>query len=186
MSDMGQGFSGNEGIARMRSYLRPPTYLCYGGTKGIRMKRLFSSLGLSALLLIGTTGMASALDTSVAPGLFIQKSGNTTAGLVVTQHLRSKALHVKGFRTQASLAVPFATGGRYALTAELRKTVFTQSYLGAGVGVSRWDTHASAGPSYDFLGGTRLARHTYLEGRLYSPFAKNAGHAGFVGVNFFL
>ena len=150
------------------------------------MKRLFSSLSFGALLLVGTTGMAFALDTSVAPGLFIQKSGNTTGGVVVTQHLRSSALHVKGFRTQASLAVPFATGGRYGLTAELRRTVFNQSYLGAGVGVARWDTHSSAGAAYDVLGGTRLAKHTYLEGRLYSPFAKNAGHAGFVGVNFFL
>ena len=153
------------------------------------MNRLFSSLSFGALLLIGTTGMASALDTSVAPGLFIQKSGNTTAGVVITQHLRAAALHVKGFRTQASLALPFATGGRYAVTGEIRKTVFTQSYLGAGVGLARFNTQGSAGATYNFLGGTRLARHTYLEGRLYSPFSAtkgNAGHAGFVGVNFFL
>jgi hypothetical protein len=150
------------------------------------MNRLFARLAAGALLVAGTTGMASALDTSVAPGFFIQKSGNTTGGVVITQHLRSKELHVKGFRTQASLAIPFATGGRYGVSAELRKTIFNQSYAGAGVGISRWDTHASAGASYNFLAGTRLARHTFLEGRLYSPFAKNAGHAGFIGVNFFL
>lgn len=150
------------------------------------MNRLFSSLSLGALLLVGTTGIASALDLSAAPGLFIQKSGNTTAGVVVTQHLRSSALHVKGYRTQASLAIPFATGGRYGLTAELRRTVFTQSYVGAGVGVARWDTHSSAGAAYDVLAGTRLAKHTYLEGRLYSPLGTKSGHAGFVGVNFFL
>ncbi len=150
------------------------------------MNRLFSRLSFSALLLVATTGMASALDTSVAPGFFIQKSGNTTGGIVVTQHLRSHAVHVKGFRTQASLAIPFATGGRYALTAELRKTVFTQSYAGAGLGVGRWNSQGSGGLTYDFLAGTHIARHTYLEGRLYSPITKNGGHSGFIGVNFFL
>lgn len=150
------------------------------------MNSLVSRLTLGALLVAGSTGMASALDTSLAPGIFIQKSGDTTAGVVITQHIRSTDLHVPGFRTQASLAIPFATGGRYGLAAELRKTILKQSYAGVGVGVSRWDTHSTAGPSYDFLGGTRLARHTFLEGRLYSPFGKNAGHAGFIGVNFFL
>jgi hypothetical protein len=150
------------------------------------MNSLVSRLTLGALLVAGTTGMAAALDTSVAPGFFIQKSGDSTVGVVITQHIRSSDLHVAGFRTQASLAIPFATGGRYGLAAELRKTVFKQSYVGAGVGISRWDTHSTAGPTYNFLGGTRLARHTYLEGRLYSPFGKNAGHAGFIGVNFFL
>ena len=153
------------------------------------MKRFspLALMGMSAAFILSSVGMASALDTSVSPGLFIQKSGNTTGGVIVTQHLRSRSVHVHGFRTQISAAVPLATGGRYAATGELRKAVGSSSYVGAGAGIGRWDPSAGrTGGTYDILAGTRLARHTYLEGRLYAPITARVGHTGFVGVTFFL
>lgn len=146
---------------------------------------LFARLAFAAACLVGTVGAASAYDTSASAGLFAQKSGDTTAGVIITQHLRSTALHVQGFRTQISAAIPLATGGRYAVTGEIRHGFLGTTYLGGGIGYGKWDRDGRRGAMYDVLAGTRIARHTYLEGRIYNPITARVGHTGFVGVTYF-
>jgi hypothetical protein len=144
-----------------------------------------AGIAASVAMLCSVVSSASAYDTSASGGLFIQKNGSTTAGVILTQHLRSKELHVNGFRTQVSLAVPFATGGRFAGTAELRHGFAGTSYAGAGLGYGRWNPTGRSGALYNVLAGTRIARHTYVEGRIYNPVSSQVGHAGFLGVTYF-
>lgn len=147
---------------------------------------LFLTKVLTSAALLGiVAGTASAYDTSASGGLFVQKSGNTTAGVILTQHLRSKALHVPGFRTQISAAIPLATGGRYAATAEIRHGFAGTTYVGGGVGYGKWDPNGRGGGLYNLLAGTRIARHAYLEGRIYNQLTSRVGHAGFLGVTYF-
>jgi len=150
------------------------------------MRHLIPTLAASIGLVLASILPASAYDTSVSGGIFTQKGGDTTAGIIVTQRLRSRSVHVSGLRTQISAQVPLATGGRYAVTAELRKSILGSTYIGAGAGIGKLDRNGKSGALYDILAGTRLMRHLYLEGRLNSEITAKVGHSAFLGVTYFL
>jgi hypothetical protein len=130
-------------------------------------KRLITSLFAGAFALaLPAAASADALDLS--GGVM----GSTAAGIV---SLHGPGIGVVGLHPQLSFAVPFDSGGRYALTAEgLAPITVHGVFLGGGLGLGKLDEGASTGMLYDVLGGIDIAPHLAVVGRYYGGLSNSA------------
>ncbi len=87
---------------------------------------------------------------------------------------------------QASLLVPLAKNGGYALTGEVRGFTgggFGGAYVGGGLGVGRLGS-TSTGPVLALFAGKSIAPLTSVEIRFYKQTQDGGATAGFLGIRF--
>jgi hypothetical protein len=123
-------------------------------------RRIISSV-LAAACALAIPAVASAQVVDLSGGVM----GNSAAGIV---SLHGPGIGLVGLHPQLSFAVPFSSGGRYAVTAE-GLAPFTPHgvFLGGGVGLGKLDDAASTGMLYDVLAGAEVAPHVAVIGRYY-------------------
>jgi hypothetical protein len=147
------------------------------------MKRaIFALTLLTALSSVPAVALAQGIPQVDLSAGYMATTDRRAAGTgIVTLH--GVGVHLPGLHPQASVAVPFSGGGRFAATAEDVLHVPGGSYIGAGLGVGRLDAPLQTGMLYDVIGGTRVAPHVDLVGRYYGGLNHYTGQGIFAGLS---
>jgi hypothetical protein len=146
------------------------------------MKRaILTTAFFTALSIAPTLTLAQGVPQVDLSAGYMATTDRHAAGTgVVTLH--GVGVHLPGLHPQASVAVPFSSGGRFAATAEDVFHAPGGSYIGAGLGVGRLNEPLRTGAIYDVLGGTRVAPHVDLVGRYYGGLNRYSGQGIFGGL----
>lgn len=142
--------------------------------------RSFAALVLLAALADGP----AAAGVSVAGGGLVAGSPSSLgAAAILSSGASIPAVPVE---IQASLLVPLAKNGGYALTGEVRGFTgggFGGAYVGGGAGVGRIGS-ATSGPVLTLFAGKSIAPFTSIEIRVYQQTQEGGATAGFLGLRF--
>ncbi len=141
----------------------------------MRFPNVIASAALAACLALAS--VPAAAETSVAGGLF---TTGPNGGAVFT--LTGPTFAPLG--TQLGLALPLASGGRYALTGEILPPGPIR--LGFGGGFGKLDDPGQTGLLLDVFLAEKIAPHTSAVVRYYQGVSNNVGSTAFLGLQFTL
>ena len=142
----------------------------------------------AALCMLGAcAALPARAAISIAGGGFIQdRPSQSGVAAVLSSGTSLPKLPVQA---QASLLVPLAGRGGYALTGEIKGLTgggFGGAYIGAGAGFGSLSVDGSTGPVVAVFAGKSIARLTAVELRFYKGTREGGSSAGFIGVRFSL
>jgi hypothetical protein len=141
----------------------------------MRFAKVIASAALAACAVVAS--VPASADVSIAGGWFT----SWPAGGAV---LSATGPTFAPLGTQASLAVPFSEGSRYALTAEVLPP--GPLHLGFGLGVGKVENNGNTGLLLDGLIAPRIAPHLSAVFRFYQGLGDGVGSTGFIGLQYTL
>jgi hypothetical protein len=141
----------------------------------MRFSNVIASAALAACIAFATAPAAA--ETSIAGGLF---TTGPTGGAVFSLTGPTFA----PLATQLSLALPFSSGSRYALTGEILPPGPIR--LGFGGGFGKLSDDGKTGIVLDALLAEKVAPHTSVVVRYYQGVSDGIGSTAFLGLQFSL
>jgi hypothetical protein len=141
----------------------------------MKIPNIIAAAALAAC--VAFASLPAAADTSIAGGLF---TTDASGGAIFSLSGPTFA----PLATQASLALPFASDGRYSLTAEILPP--GPIHLGFGGGFGQLQKNGKTGILLDALVTQGIAPHTSFVVRYYQGVADKIGSTAFLGLQFSL
>ncbi len=141
----------------------------------MRFPNIVASAALAAFMAVAT--VPAAAETSIAGGLFTT-GPNGGAVLSLTGPTFAP------LATQLSLALPFSSGSRYALTGEILPP--GPLHIGFGGGFGKLNADGDTGLILDVLLREGIAPHTSAVVRYYQGVTGSVGSTAFLGLQFSL
>ncbi|MHB8178316.1 MAG: hypothetical protein ACYDA5_06200 [Vulcanimicrobiaceae bacterium] len=124
---------------------------------------------------------------SVAGGGYVAKAPSAGGGAVMISS--SASIPVLPVQLQATLFLPLAKSGGYAVLGEVRGLTgggFGGAYVGAGAGIGNLSANRTPGPVLTVFAGKPIAPNTAIEIRLLQSTRNGGTTAGFLGLRFTL
>jgi hypothetical protein len=124
-------------------------------------------------------------DVSIGAGGYTSSSPSATGGAVLLS--TGASIPATPVDVQATLLVPLAKNGGYALTGEVRGFTgggFGGAYIGAGAGIGNLSADQTPGPIFTVFAGKKVAPFTSIEIRLIKSTRSGGTTAGFLGLRF--
>ncbi|HEY5256784.1 MAG TPA: hypothetical protein VIJ12_00195 [Candidatus Baltobacteraceae bacterium] len=124
-------------------------------------------------------------DISVAGGGYTSSSPSTTGGAVMLS--TGASIPAVPVEVQATVFVPLAKQGGYAITGEVRGFTgggFGGAFVGAGAGIGTLSADRTVGPVITIFAGKQVAPFTAIEIRVIKSTREGGTTAGFLGLRF--
>jgi hypothetical protein len=138
-----------------------------------------------ACTIAAATSLPARADISVAGGAYTSTSPSATGGAVMISS--GASIPAVPVELQATLFVPLAKQGGYAITGEVRGFTgggFGGAFVGAGAGIGNLSANQAPGPVFTVFAGKQIAPFTAIEIRVIQSTREGGTTAGFLGLRF--